>query len=94
MHIAKDVRYPGVASGSHLQEARAFNLACFAPDVSTLTGSGVSGSAGVVEDDFPSMRAFAPYQGKYPVVLGSFAVFGTVKMELAGNEGDLGLAAA
>ncbi len=52
------------------------------------------GSAGVVEDDLPAMRAFAPDEGKDAVVLLRFAFGGAVEMELAGHQSDFGFAAA
>jgi len=48
----------------------------------------------MVENDFPSMRSFAPHEREDAVVFGGFAVFGAVQVELAGDEGDLGFTAA
>jgi hypothetical protein len=51
-------------------------------------------SACVVEDDFPSVGTFAPDEGEDAVVLGGFAVLRAVEVEFAGDQGDVGFAAA
>jgi hypothetical protein len=51
-------------------------------------------SAGVVEDDLPAMRAFAPDQRKDAVVFLGFSLGGSFEVELAGDEGDFRFATA
>src|SRR5437764_13955352 len=46
-------------------------------------------SAGVVEDDLPAVRAFAPNQREDSVVLLRFAFGSAFQVELAGHERDL-----